>query len=75
MVEDTIMAGTKDGGALAAQTNKNKYGEDYYHRIGKLGGVKGTTGGFADGEEGRERARKFGKIGGQNSKRIARRNI
>jgi general stress protein YciG len=40
------MAGTKSGGILARETNKAKYGADYYTRIGKKGGEKGTTGGF-----------------------------
>lgn len=40
------MPGTKAGGAKCAVTNTTKYGEDYYSRIGKLGGAKGRTGGF-----------------------------
>ena len=30
------MAGSKTGGKRAAQTNKERYGEDFYQRIGKL---------------------------------------
>ena len=30
------MAGTKAGGKRAAQTNKERHGEDFYQRIGKL---------------------------------------
>lgn len=41
------MAGTKEGGARAAKTNKEKYGEDFYKKIGRKGGKLGTTGGFA----------------------------
>lgn len=41
------MAGTQAGGKNAATTNKERYGEDYYARIGRIGGKKGTTGGFA----------------------------
>ena len=41
------MAGTKEGGARAATTNKSKYGEDFYVRIGAIGGKNGNTGGFA----------------------------
>ncbi len=63
------MAGTKDGGTEAAKTNKKKYGPDFYARIGRMGGQKGHTGGFAAGKEGRERARKFGAIGGRLSRR------
>lgn len=40
------MAGTKIGGKKAATTNKSRYGEDFYVRIGKIGGQNGHTGGF-----------------------------
>lgn len=60
------MAGTKQGGANAAKTNKAKYGADFYARIGSMGGKKGTTGGFyAD----RELARRAGAKGGSISRR------
>lgn len=32
------MAGTKAGGLKAAATNKAKYGEGFYARIGRMGG-------------------------------------
>ena len=41
------MPGTINGGKKAAETNKKKYGKDFYARIGANGGKKGTTGGFA----------------------------
>ena len=41
------MAGTITGGKSAAQINKAKHGEDFYKRIGAIGGKKGKTGGFA----------------------------
>lgn len=63
------MAGTEKGGKEAAKTNKKKYGADFYARIGAKGGTRGHTGGFAAGREGRERARKFGAIGGRLSRR------
>lgn len=63
------MAGTENGGKEAAKTNKKKYGSDFYAKIGAMGGKKGRTGGFAAGREGRERARKFGAIGGRLSRR------
>ncbi len=63
------MAGTKAGGEAAAATNKKKYGADFYAKIGAKGGTKGHSGGFAAGREGRERARKFGAIGGRLSRR------
>lgn len=41
------MAGTKAGGKRAAQTNKTKYGSDFYAKIGAIVGRNGNTGGFA----------------------------
>lgn len=69
------MAGTIAGGRLAAATNKTRYGDDFYPRIGRIGGSRGRTGGFAskkagpDGLTGRERARVAGRLGGKLSKR------
>ena len=69
------MAGTLEGGKKAAETNKRKYGKDYYALIGKKGGKNGHEGGFAaetvgkDGLTGPERAKKWGAIGGKISKR------
>jgi general stress protein YciG len=60
------MAGTKAGGKKTAQTNIRKYGEDFYSRIGAMGGQKGTTGGFAVNPE---LARIAGQIGGRKSRR------
>jgi hypothetical protein len=67
--KDRHMAGTAKGGRLAAEKNKKKHGSDFYSRIGKLGGQRGRTGGFAAGEEGRKRASEFGAIGGSISRR------
>ena len=63
------MAGTAKGGRLAADKNRKKHGEDFYSRIGRLGGQKGHTGGFAAGSEGRKRASQYGAIGGTISRR------
>lgn len=60
------MAGTKAGGAAAAATNKQKYGEDFYRKIGALGGKRGRTGGFFAN---RELARTAGAKGGRISRR------
>jgi general stress protein YciG len=60
------MAGTNAGGAKAAQTNKAKYGKDFYARIGAMGGKLGTTGGFYAN---RDLARKAGQMGGRVSRR------
>ena len=74
------MAGTKAGGAKAAATNKERYGEDWFARIGAQGGAAGNTGGFAseirdkNGMTGPERARYYGAIGGKISKRGAAKN-
>jgi len=60
------MAGTKAGGKIAAETNKRKYGKDFYAKIGAKGGKLGRTGGFyAD----RELARIAGAKGGRISRR------
>lgn len=60
------MPGTIEGGKQAAQTNRKKYGKDFYARIGAMGGKKGTTGGFAAN---RELARIAGAKGGRISRR------
>lgn len=60
------MAGTSIGGIKAAITNKAKHGEDFYVRMGRLGGTKSRGGGFAAN---RELAREAGRKGGKKSKR------
>lgn len=65
------MAGTKDGGKKAAKTNKELYGEDFFKRIGALGGAKKVKKGFASNPE---LARKAGKIGGLLSRRSGVKN-
>lgn len=69
------MAGTSLGAWKASITNRERYGEDFYAKIGRKGGQNGTTGGFAsekvgrDGLTGPQRAQKAGKIGGMKSRR------
>lgn len=69
------MAGTKEGGMKARATNLARHGEDWYSRIGRIGGRMGTTGGFAsekvgaDGLTGLERAKIAGAKGGSLSRR------
>lgn len=69
------MAGTKEGGIKARNTNRERHGSDWYARIGRIGGTNGHTGGFAsevkgeDGLTGPERARIAGAKGGRISKR------
>ena len=60
------MSGTIEGGKAAAKTNKERYGADWYAKIGAKGGKKGTTGGFYAN---RELAREAGRKGGLISKR------
>lgn len=72
------MSGTLQGGKRAAATNKAKYGNDFYKKIGAMGGSMSGTGGFAsdligeDGLTGRERAQRVGRWGGQRSRRAHR---
>jgi len=66
---ELIMAGTVAGGKAAAATNKRIYGEDFYAKIGAIGGKKGHTGGFAAN---RELARIAGAKGGKISRRTKR---
>lgn len=69
------MSGTRAGGIEARATNIKKYGKDFYRNIGRKGGARGTTGGFAsqkvgaDGLTGRQRAKLVGAIGGHISRR------
>lgn len=60
------MAGTKAGGAKAAETNRRKYGNDFYRNIGHKGGQNGHTGGFAANPE-------LAKIAGAKGGRISKR--
>ena len=60
------MSGTIEGGKQAAKTNKERYGADWYAKIGAKGGKKGTTGGFYAN---RELAIEAGRKGGLISKR------
>lgn len=60
------MSGTTAGGKKAAKRNIELYGADYYSRMGKIGGKKGTGHAFAHGKVSPSEA---GKIGGQVSKR------
>lgn len=59
------MPGTITGGKAAAERNRQKYGADFYAKIGAMGGKKGKTGGFYAN---RELARIAGAKGGRASK-------
>lgn len=60
------MPGTKHGGVKAAATNKSRYGESFYVKIGAVGGRKSTGGGFAKNPE---LARIAGAKGGRASRK------
>ena len=60
------MSGTREGGKKAAETNRRKYGKDFYAINGAKGGRNGHTGGFF---KDRELARRAGRIGGLKSRR------
>lgn len=61
------MANRYAGGLKAAQTNKERHGEDFYVRIGAMGGKKSRGGGFAAN---RELARAAGRKGGLRGHKI-----
>lgn len=65
------MSGTVEGGKKCAETNKRKYGPDWYKKIGAMGGKVSSTGGFATVDENGEHtlAKIAGTIGGRKSKR------
>ena len=63
-----MMPGTKIGGKKAVQTTKERHGDDFYTKIGVLGGAKSRGGGFAHD---RELAREAGRKGGKRSRRGA----
>lgn len=60
------MAGTLEGGKKCAETNKRRYGDDWYAKIGAIGGRKTGMKGFALN---RELARTAGRKGGTISRR------
>lgn len=60
------MAGNRAGGLKAAETNKKKYGEDFYVKMGKKGGLAQVPKGFSMNPK---LASKAGRKGGKNSKR------
>lgn len=64
------MSGTIAGAKKAKLTNIERHGQDYFERIGAIGGrKKGVAKGFGAGKAGRERARTAGARGGAISKR------
>lgn len=60
------MSGTAIGAAKSVKKIKAEHGEDFFKRIGSIGGKRGHTGGFYKNSE---RARAAGSKGGAVSKR------
>ena len=60
------MPGTTRGGLRAAKTNKQRYGQDFYEKIGRAGGKISHGGGFTNNPD---LAREAGRIGGLRSRR------
>lgn len=65
---------TRSGGSKVRETMIRKLGSkeaysEWMRELGRMGGEKSTGGGFGYGEIGRQRASKYGAIGGAKSKR------
>ena len=60
------MSGSLEGGRKAAATNRKKYGDDFFKRLGQMGGHRSHKGGFAANPE---LARIAGSKGGLISRR------
>lgn len=60
------MPGTRIGGLKAAQTNKERHGEDFYRKVGAVGGKRQVPKGFALNPD---LARSAGSKGGSISRR------
>lgn len=60
------MSGSRLGGLKASETNKKKYGEDFYKNIGRRGGKACVPKGFAVNPD---LAKRAGSRGGKLSKR------
>lgn len=61
------MAATRSGGIKAAHTNKKLYGDDFYVKIGAIGGEKSRGGGFTKKTRLAQIAGKVGGMGGWNN--------
>jgi general stress protein YciG len=63
------MPGTYNGGLNAAETNKARYGDDFYRIIGAKGGKAGTNRDWTLTPEGRAHLSEAGRRGGAASRR------
>ena len=61
------MSGTRSGGIKTAETNKQKYGREFYQNIGRKGGKACVPKGFALMDI--EKIKNAGRKGGKLSKR------
>lgn len=61
------MSGTREGGKHAAETNRERYGENYYAELGRVGGRACVPKGFAANPE-------LARIAGAKGGAISRRN-
>lgn len=61
------MSGTSEGSKKSAITNKERYGDDFYSKLGKKGGLVKGAKGFALMPK--EKVREAGKNGGSISRR------
>ena len=61
------MPGTLVGGRKAADTNKKRYGDSFYQKIGHTGGSWKGRKGFAAMPK--DKVREYGRIGGYKSRR------
>ena len=67
------MSGSRSGGLKASETNKKKYGKDFYKNIGRKGGKACVPKGFAANLELAKRAgSKGGKISRRSKKPLSR---
>ena len=67
------MSGSRAGGLKAAETNKQKYGREFYQNIGRKGGKACVPKGFAVNPELAKRAgSKGGKISRRSKKPLSR---
>lgn len=64
--EDGRLIPFVEGGKKAAKRNKELYGNDFYQKIGAMGGKKSRGGGFAANPE---LAREAGRKGGKKSRK------
>ena len=64
------MAGNKAGGLKASASNKARYGDDFYKKIGRKGGEISTGGGFAKNRELAVLAGRKGGVASRNTKEL-----